>query len=208
MTDLPDQELARVLAVPMRRRILDLVAAAKAPLSVAELTDALGCNHNAVRQHLARLCEVGLVDEHVENRTEPGRPRLLYSRASRPNPYARLAALLAETVRSRTSPREVGRRQGRALARTLDGDAISALEREAARQGFAPRRIERRSGTDLVLDACPYAEVAAGDPRTICALHRGLAEGLVEGRGGARVEALVVQDPYDAGCVVQVRPTR
>ena len=177
-------------------------------MTVAELTDALGCNHNAVRQHLARLCAVGLLEERIETRTSPGRPRLLYSPAQRPDPYARLAALLTEVVRSRSTPREVGRKQGRALGRELDGDPVDALEREAARQGFAPRRIERRSGTDLVLDACPYAGVAAEDPRTICALHRGLAEGLVEGRGGARVEALVVQDPYDAGCVLRVRRTR
>src|SRR5690242_9631480 len=122
MRELPDTELARVLATPLRRRIFDLVAAADHPLTVGELTDVLGCNHNAVRQHLARLCAAGLVSETTEERTEPGRPRLLYAPAVRPDPYAHLASLLARVVRDRGTPRAVGRREGRATARSASGD--------------------------------------------------------------------------------------
>jgi hypothetical protein len=56
-----------------------------------------------------------------------------------------------------------------------------------------------------VLDTCPLADVAADDPATVCALHRGLAEGLVAGIGGAQVDAFVTKDPYRAGCRVGVR---
>ena len=207
----PDAELARVLAVPLRRRVLDLVEASKRPIDVATLTEALGCNHNAVRQHLARLRDAGLVTEQREQRSEPGRPRLLYSAAVRPDPYARLARLLTRVVSEGRSPRRVGRDEGRAQAAPPESgdavDVIDAVVAEAARDGFAPRRSVRGRRVDIVLEVCPFADVAAEDPRTICSLHRGIAEGLVEAIGGARVEAFVANDPYDADCLVRLRRT-
>jgi predicted ArsR family transcriptional regulator len=206
MTAIPDPELARVLATPLRRRIFDLVASAGHPVSVSELTEELGCNHNAVRQHLVQLRAAGLVDEATETRTDPGRPRLLYTLAVRPNPYARLAGMLTRVIRERATPRAVGRDEGRALAeRAADEDVVDVLETETAALGFAPHRVERRQRVDLVLDACPFADVAAADPRTVCALHRGLAEGIVDGVGGARVDTFVAHDPYEAGCVIGIR---
>ncbi len=175
---------------------------------MAELTGALGCNHNAVRQHLARLLKAGLVSEQVESRTTPGRPRLLYTPAVRPDPYAHLAAMLAKAVRTRTAPRALGQREGRAaVAHSEESDPVDALEEQARRHGFAPLRIDRGASVDIVLGTCPFADVAADDPRTICALHRGLAEGIVQGIGGARVEGFVAHDPYDAGCIVHLRRT-
>lgn len=207
--NLPDDALARVLAVPTRRRILDLVAAAGHAVTVAELTAALGCNHNAVRQHLAQLCAVGLVAESREERRHPGRPRLLYTAVARPDPYARLARLLLDARRSGDTPRATGRRGGRAQAASAPegASALDALEADAARQGFAPRRVGKGRRAALVLDACPLADVAADDAATVCGLHRGVAEGIVDGIGGARVESFVVQDPKQAGCRVVLRST-
>lgn len=208
--DLPDPALARAVAVPLRRRVLDLILAADHPITVAELTDELGCNHNAVRQHLAQLRDAGLVLEVREERKVPGRPRLLYTAAARPNPYARLARLLLASRRTGRSPRATGRRQGRAdIASTAfeGGDALDALEADSARHGFAPRRIGRGRRVEVVLDVCPFADVAVEDPTVVCALHRGLAEGIVERVGGARVETFVVNDPYKAGCRILVQRT-
>ena len=207
-SDLPDSLLARALAVPLRRRILDLLLAADHAVTIAELTEELGCNHNAVRQHLARLRAAGLVAEETEARDKPGRPRLLYRATARPNPYARLARLLLAARRTGLSPRAAGRQAGHAeiASEAVDaGDAVAALEADAARHGFAPRRVGRGRRVGLVLDACPFADVAADDPATVCALHRGLAEGIVERAGGARVETFVAKDPYRAGCRIGVR---
>jgi predicted ArsR family transcriptional regulator len=208
VADLPDAELARVLAVPLRRRIFDLVAAADHPLAISELTAALGCNHNAVRQHLARLCAAGLVTETSEPRSAPGRPRLLYAPAVRPHPYAHLATLLARVVRDGGTPRTVGRREGRASgpsSTVADRDAVDVIEAEAAKLGFAPTRVEHGERVDIVLGVCPFADVAAGDPRTICSLHRGLVEGLADAAGGARVDGFVAHEPYEAGCEIHLR---
>jgi predicted ArsR family transcriptional regulator len=206
--DLPDPAVAQALSAPLRRRIFDLIAGADHPTTVGELTAALGCNHNAVRQHLARLREAGLVDETVEHRETPGRPRYLYTATVLPNPYARLSRLLLSLYAHGGTPRATGREHGRrdaAIAATPD--PIDALEDDARRNGFAPRRVAKGRRVELVLDACPLAEAAVDDPRTVCALHRGLAEGLVEGIGGARVETFSALDPYAAGCRITLRRT-
>ena len=205
---LPDPALARAVAVPLRRRVLDLILAADHAVTVAELTETLGCNHNAVRQHLAQLRTAGLVTETHEDRDRPGRPRLLYTATARPDPYARLARVLLVARRTGQTPRAAGRSTGRAQAAAAeleDTDALGALEADAARQGFSPRRVGR--GLEIVLDSCPLADIAADDPATVCAVHRGLAEGLVDGIGGARIEGFVAYDPYRAGCRVKVRRT-
>lgn len=204
---LPDPEIAHVLADPTRRRILDVVLASPEPVTVASINEAVGFHHNAIRQHLAKLCAAGLVTETREQRQVPGRPRLLYG-ATRAAPrdandhYQRLAHLLLRVAQSNASAREVGRDAGRRdAARTAEAnDAVSALERESARHGFMPRRVRHNGRVDLVLDRCPIADVAADDQGTVCALHRGLAEGFVEAIGGARVTTLVVKDPHRAGC--------
>ena len=204
---LPDPEIAHVLADPTRRRILDVVVASPEPMTVASINEAVGFHHNAIRQHLAKLCAAGLVTETQEQRQVPGRPRLLYC-ATRAAPrdvndhYQRLAHLLLRVARSKASAREIGRDAGRRDGARVGEthDPVSALERESARHGFMPRRVRNHGRIDLVLDRCPVADVAADDQATVCALHRGLAEGFLEVIGGARVTNLVVKDPYHAGC--------
>jgi predicted ArsR family transcriptional regulator len=206
--ELPDPALAQVLSVPLRRRIYDLIVEAEHPTSVGELTATLGCNHNAVRQHLARLRAVGLVEEEVEARAEPGRPRLLYRASPPPNPYARLSRLLLMLYGRGGTPRAAGREQGRADAALVDTtDPIDALEADARRNGFAPRRVTRGRRVEFVLDACPLADAAVDDPRTVCAIHRGLAEGLVDAIGGAEIDTFTANDPRAAGCRIGLRRT-
>jgi predicted ArsR family transcriptional regulator len=208
--DLPDPALARAVAVPLRRQVLDLILAAGHPVTVAELTAELGCNHNAVRQHLTRLRDAGLVAETREARDRPGRPRLLYAATTRPDPYARLARLLLTARRSTLTPRAIGRQAGRDEIETgavEETDALDALEIDAARQGFSPRRVDGGRRLELVLEVCPFADVAAEDPVTVCALHRGIAEGIVAAVSGAKVKSFVAHDPYRAGCRIGVQRT-
>ena len=53
------QEQARALGDPTRHSIFQYVADAGHPVGVAELTAHLGLNHNAIRQHLAKLVSAG-----------------------------------------------------------------------------------------------------------------------------------------------------
>lgn len=203
------QREARALGDPTRYRLFCYIAEAPHPVGVAELTGYVRLNHNAVRQHLAVLKDAGLVTEEAEDRSRPGRPRLLY----RPHPeaagswgtpggYAWLAGVLVGAVRRKQDGRQAGREEGRRRAAELagPGDPVDLLQQEMTRRGFRPARTGDRQRISLVLGRCPFAEVAATDPKTVCGLHLGLAEGLADGLGGLAVERLTARDPNRAGC--------
>jgi hypothetical protein len=97
----------------------------------------------------------------------------------------------------------VGVETGRRIAAGLSDmtDPVDRLEVNAARHGFDPRRVERRSSVELVLDRCPFEATAVGAPEVVCELHRGMAEGIAEASGGAvEVTDLVARNPRRAGC--------
>jgi len=208
------QRQARALGDPTRHAIFCSVAESSEPLDVATLTKQFGLNHNAIRQHLAKLREAGLLLEAMGAPTGPGRPRLLYRLApdaagawGTPGPYEELALLLLELLRSGRPPRDVGNQAGRRIGRDLPdaADPVDQLEASAARQGFDPHRIERGSSLELVLGRCPYAAAATADPEVVCELHRGLAQGIAEATGGAvEVTNLIVRNPARAGCRLQL----
>jgi predicted ArsR family transcriptional regulator len=208
------QQEARALGDPTRHRLFRHIAESPEPVSVAELTDLVQLNHNAVRQHLAVLKESGLVVEELEDRARPGRPRLLYrlhpealGRWGTSGAYSWLATLLAGAVRRGQDPRQVGRQDGHRRAAGLSGtgDPVDLLEEEMVWRGFRPERIERGRRVEFVLGRCPFADVAEEDPDVVCQLHLGLAEGLTEGLGGVQVERLVTKKPSRAGCRLVVR---
>jgi predicted ArsR family transcriptional regulator len=211
----PAQDLievrARALAEPTRRRVWDFVRDAGTPIGVAELAGSLQLHPNTVRLHLARLVDAGLVAEDVETGRHPGRPGYRY-RATGTDPvteaaaYRRLATLLAQAVRAGSSARDAGRAAGAADAATLAGaEPVAAIVGTLAEQGFAPEvATVTAEGVDVVLNTCPFAAAAAEDPATICQLHLGLAEGAAQAIGGLTVDRLRINDPYQAGCVVQL----
>ncbi|HEX5292653.1 MAG TPA: helix-turn-helix domain-containing protein [Streptosporangiaceae bacterium] len=203
------QREARALGDPTRHRLFRYIADAPAPVSVAELTGLVQHHHSAVRQHLAVLREAGLVTEVAERDGRPGRPRLLYrlhpeaaGAWGTAGPYAWLAAMLSAAMRRGLGPRQAGRQDGHRRAADLagPGDPADAVEEEMTRRGFRPRRAGREPAVELVLGRCPFAEVAAADPDTVCQLHLGLAEGLAEGLGGLTVAGLSIKEPRRAGC--------
>ncbi len=211
------QRQARALGDPTRYAIFQVVAAAAAPIGVAELTRQFGINHNAVRQHLAKLCDADLLVEDFAARTGPGRPRLQYRLApgvpgswATHGPYETLALLLLAMVQEGKPAVEVGREAGRLAASFADPSRRSAVESllaEMQRRGFEPRAVVRRDdAVDVVLDFCPFAAAAGGAPEIVCEIHRGLAEGFVDDLpGDLRVTALHVRDPERAGCYLTVR---
>lgn len=208
------QRQAKALGDPTRHRLFRYIADAPGPVTVAELTAHAGLNHNAIRQHLALLKDAGLVTEEAERRDRPGRPRLLYrlhpeaaGEWGTPGPYAWLAGLLSAALRRGQDPRQAGRQEGYRRAAEMAGpdDPADLLEHEISRRGFRPARTDRGREIEFTLGRCPFAEVAAADPDTICRLHLGLAEGLTEGLGGLITEHLTVKPARRAGCRLALR---
>lgn len=215
MTELQIQ--ARALGDPTRYGVFRYLADAGVPVDVAELTSHFGLNHNAIRQHLAKLVEAQLVVESAAAPSGRGRPRLLYaldpsaeSRWGVTGPYERLAMLLTEVVRSGDAPEEVGRRAGlrqRLGHRAASNAPAAAFAEVMSRQGFDPVVTQRGDHVEVTLQTCPFASAVLTDPDTVCELHLGLARGVAEAVGGLEVNELIPKDPRRAQCKLRCRLT-
>jgi predicted ArsR family transcriptional regulator len=210
------QQQARALGDPTRHGIFRYVADAPAesPAGIAELTEHLGLNHNAIRQHLAKLVEAGLVVGRTVQSGGRGRPRLVYEVAAGvesqwgvTGPYERLSRLLADMIHTGETPVELGRRVGRELGAPSDTSehTVTEMANVMARQGFDPEVRVRKNTADILLRNCPFQSVALAHPDTVCTLHLGMAEGLAEAGTDVVVDALVAKDPRRAGCRLRLR---
>lgn len=205
---------AHALGVPTRFRIFEYIVEAEGPVDVAELTDFLKLNHNAIRQHLSVLVDAGLIVEQTERRVRVGRPRMLYElnpevRGSwgTSGPYEELAFLLSEAVRSEQSPRDVARDAGRRRARRLSARSrglVATMDADLAAGGFRPKQVDASGRVVFILGRCPYVEVAAADPEIICQLHLGLAEGIAQECGEQVAIELIAKNPKRAGCQLSI----
>lgn len=211
MTEATLQEQARALGDPTRHAIFRHLADADRPLGVAEINDHFDLNHNAIRQHLAKLVAAGLVIEATVRGTGRGRPRLVYrvdpavdGQWGTAGPYERLSGLLLEIIRTGRGAEEVGRRAAdRFGVPSPTGDAVDDLTGAMARNGFDPEVRPNPEGAEIVLHRCPFVSSAVTDRETVCALHLGIAEGIVAGTD-ARVDELVAYDPRKADCRLRV----
>ena len=204
------QQQAKALGDPTRHGIFRYIVDSGDDVDVAELTSHFGFNHNAIRQHLAKLVDADLVVESAAPAAGRGRPKLIYradpsadSRGGVTGPYERLSWLLTEIVRTGDSPVDVGRRaveRQRLGATASEQDPIDVLVTEMERSGFEPV-IRRRGGdVDIVLGSCPFASTAQIDPDTVCNLHLGMAYGVADLVDGLVIDELVPRDPRRANC--------
>ncbi|MFN8167677.1 MAG: hypothetical protein U0S36_02715 [Candidatus Nanopelagicales bacterium] len=190
------------------RRVHDLLSAAAAPLSVAQIVEVTGLHANTVRSHLALLMDMGRVESVPEPRTGPGRPRLLYRAVvtTPQDPYRALAVELAAGVSDGRPGDTPGLAAGRRLARTqreksaitgpLTPDQAVAL----ATDGLDVLGFETSTdplGDRLYLSVCPFLEMARED-RAICRLHHEMLRGffgeLDAGVGVRRLDIFVKGD--------------
>lgn len=197
---------AKALSAPTRVEIMTLLRDAPSPLTAAALAGAIGIHHTAVRQHLAVLADAGLVLSQALPVEGRGRPRTGYTVAAEGVPYRELAGMLADAVRTGRSARDAGRDAGLLVEPSPDGP-IATLRDEAQRLGFEPRARRRGAVQEIVLGACPFADLATTQPETVCELHVGLAEGIAERAGGLAVEGIHLADPHKGGCRIVIRRT-
>lgn len=199
-----------------------------------ELATAVGLHINTVRFHLDRLVAEGVVDREVQERAEPGRPRLSYTAVGEPGShgdkrsYRLLAAILASCI-SESSPnaaeaaRMAGRTWGRYLTerpgpsrRTTEEDAISQLIELLDDIGFVPELAPPTAGQDATgrdgtgreiwLNHCPFLELIEEHREIVCSVHLGLMQGaLTEMRAPLAAERLV---PFvtPSRCVAALAP--
>jgi len=208
-----------VLAQPTRARLFARLASLGRPVGTDELAAELGLHPSGVRVHLQRLQNAGLVSRE-RARQSLGRPRDSWSIApdgrpggEPPEAYRQLARWLALSIP--TTPRRLREveRAGRQLGRELVPDhrqsgTAEAIGRTFTALGFAPQREPTNTDTATVLfrlGNCPYREAVRDNQPVVCALHRGLTQGVLDQLDpGAKVRDFVPQDPDRAGCLVAV----
>lgn len=206
------QEQARALGDRTRHAVFRYVADAGRAVDIAELTEHFAFNHNAIRQHLAKLVAAELVVETKAPPTGLGRPRLQYAvdpaadgRWGVAGPYERLSELLLEIIRSGVSAEEVGRAAADEFRVTSpSGDIAADMTAAMARQGFDPELRMVRGNAEIVLHKCPFESAAVADREVVCSLHLGIAAGLADGTDAA-VDELVAYDPRRAQCRLRIR---
>jgi predicted ArsR family transcriptional regulator len=204
------------LAQASRARLFRLLGELQRPASTEELAERLGLHPNGVRTHLERLSEAGLVVRGRE-RLPRGRPRDSWSidpqagpSGDPPGAYADLSRWLVRIASRRSRVGEVestGREIGRELSeRGEAGSPEERMHRALATLGFRPARtIDRDGKLDYTLANCPYREAVRENQTVVCALHRGLTRGLLDGISpNTKLTAFVPHDPDSAGCLIQL----
>lgn len=188
-------ELHRALSDPSRVRILEALQAAETPLDARELGTRVGLHWNTVRSHLRVLAAAGLVSARNEQRTRPGRPRILYAAAAEPLDERALAShrLLVQVLASHLAgserdpsarAEEAGRLWGAQLVRRASPsttiskeETIDQVVRLHQQYGFRPQLRRAKNGQEILLKRCPFQELATTYQTVICPIHLGLMRG-------------------------------
>ena len=193
---------------PKRRQLYDLVAASETPVGRDQAAGTLGISRELAAFHLDRLVAAGLLDteyRRLGGRRGPGagRPAKLYRRADRevavslPPRHYDLAADLMATALDRLGG-AAGAKAAAAVARERGGaDGAAARRRIGARPGrrrsmaglvdvlrggdYEPR-VDTSTGT-LILQNCPYHDLAADHRDLTCGMNLAWAEGVVDSLG-------------------------
>ena len=206
-----------VLAQPTRARLFARLASLDRPAGTDELAAELGLHPSGVRIHLERLRSAGLIAR--DRVSQPlGRPRDSWSVApdappggEPPDAYGRLARWLARSIPSRPGRLREMERAGRTLGRELvpargQSPVEETMGRILTALGFAPQRERPQTGgVAFRLGNCPYRDAVKENQPVVCALHRGLTVGLLDGLSpSARITGFVPEDPDRAGCLIEV----
>jgi len=201
-------------------RILELLQQAEDPLDARDLATRVGLHVNTVRSHLRVLTEAGLASARREERTRPGRPRVLYEATTAEAldapalaSYRLLAQILASSLAgSEHDPSARAEQAGRAWGAHLVGrpapftsvskeETIDEVVRLHEQYGFRPELRQANNGQEIVLKRCPFQEVATTYQTVICPAHLGLIRGALA-ELGTGIEADSLQPFAEPGACV------
>ena len=216
-SDTDPVEAISLLDEPVRRRLYEWVSSQTDAVGRDEAANAVGISRALAAFHLDRLAAAGLLDtefRRLSGRSGPGagRPAKLYRRADRdvevslPDRRYRFAAelfarALDEGSGASTALAGVAHDAGVALGRKEQGrgrktQTLTVL----ANGGYEP--VADADGT-VRLRNCPVHALAATHRELTCGMNLSLAEGMLEGLGGAGLVAEL--DPQPGWCCVVFR---
>jgi predicted ArsR family transcriptional regulator len=205
------------LADPVRRSLYDHVRRQDHAVSREEAADALNISRNLTAFHLEKLVRAGLLRSRFESPPGPrgrGRTPKVYEATGAglnltvpPRQYELVGSVLADAVAN--EPRdaqagamarasELGRRLGADRPRGR-GSALDTVSAALTDLGFEPQL----DGPDgLVMDNCPFHQLAQRQPELICGLNVAFVSGLLAGLGAVSVHPEL--RPRPDGCCVRL----
>jgi predicted ArsR family transcriptional regulator len=200
-----------------RKLVLSTLVSQPEPTSITALTRMTGLHANTLREHLAALERQGLVSRRQARTHARGRPGWLYV-ATRDDlvssQYAGLAAVLAAVIhRTSAHPAEDARAEGIAWGRRLavahgdpDVPGEAAAQHKAVEvldeMGFAAE--PGGDPQEMRLTRCPLLEAAHRQTDVVCAVHLGIAEGLMAGYGYDAAGTELVPFAQPGACVLRL----
>jgi predicted ArsR family transcriptional regulator len=214
--DVPPPEAGDPLAQPTRARLFARLRDLRRAASTEELASDLRVHPNSVRHHMAQLLEAGLVERRV-GAGGRGRPGYQWAIAPGARPAGRsprgygelarwLARMIGETEAEQSQAESEGRRIGHEIApRGPSTEPAAALGTALSALGFEPEQRIARGRLLYRLGNCPYRDAVRQNQSVVCALHKGIAEGLLD---RIAPEGLLTgfepKDPQRAGCLIEV----
>jgi predicted ArsR family transcriptional regulator len=189
-------DVHKALADGTRHRLYRYLRLSGRRVSVRELAARLSLHPNTLRPHLRRLEDAGLVVSEPSKASSIGRPQTLYVAAEPENREGRDYRLLAEILTGLLTGRQareraeklarewgqylVGRSVPKPGARRPSGPNLAILQEALAEAGFDPRFRRRGPGTvEISLRDCPFRDLVGERKELVCAIHRGLLEGML-----------------------------
>jgi predicted ArsR family transcriptional regulator len=213
-------ETARALGEETRFRIYRRLSVSGHAESVTELARHFDLHPNAIRQHLARLEQAGLVVSSPDRSNGAGRPPRLYEPSLEPlelgyppRTLKPLVTVLAHAVDALSAEpaelRDIGRSWGRSWAarrRAGNGGVPRSkrrrgelLARHLAEWGWRPIVRKQNGGIRISTGRCLFHDLLTERDGRCCSLEEGLLAGLVEGMVNGQAE--VVRLP---GCRLEI----
>ncbi len=223
---------ARALADPTRFEVYSRIAEADGPVTVKELTRWFSLHHSAIRVHLRRLEEAGLITAEAVHRSGVvGRPELSFRPGPRavniqlpPRNLQFLAQLALEYCTANDSNTEglatFGEEWGRRVARELPAVPKGPLPLAAAVEVAAAAlrglgcaaRIENGEGRGLALieGSCLFSPLSSSHAPVVCQVHQALIRGMLlelTGSNGFRLDHVASLALGHRTCRTQIIPS-
>ncbi len=224
--------VSKALGEETRFAVFQAIANSESPLTVKDLVARFGMHHSAIRIHLNKLEEAGLIHSRKHHRKGAvGRPQLAFLASEKaltislpPRNYQFLARLAIDWLTSESQDaaqaacfgEEWGHEYMRSTAHGIGGPlpldaALEILEGELGELGGAPQIIALNGrGYALVERNCIFGELAPEYEPFVCELHQSVLRGMLGELTGAEFvwECTDSLARGDDRCQVHVRPAR
>lgn len=195
-----------------RTHVIQVLRDSLVPVSVQDIAEQVGMPATTARFHLEALADAGMAERVRQVRSTPGRPKVLYEGVlpnqthERAQGYRVFAeTLVTHVIELAEDPAadlyRMGTEWGRQLTRLPDepvteDEALGRLGAKLDALWFAPEMAAQPGGgTVVVLHHYPFVTAAHVGPDAVCAVYRGMMDGILTALGSGHRVAAISAEP-------------